>query len=65
MIRIEDDCVDCGLHCLGNSCPYKNVFHFYCDGCGYEEDLYHYDGKQLCINCIVKKLRKVKAEDYE
>lgn len=56
---ITNDCVDCGLPCIGNSCPYRNVIHYYCDNCGDENQLYYFDGKELCIECIEKKLEKV------
>ena len=55
---IENECVDCPpeLGCLKDACPYKNVKRFYCDKCGYEETLYEYDGEELCIECITKRL---------
>lgn len=59
MKQFENDCVDCGLPCLGNSCPYRNVLHFYCDECGDEAELYHFNGKELCLNCIEDSLEKV------
>jgi hypothetical protein len=61
MIVIENHCVDCPkeMGCLGDSCPYMNVPHYYCDKCKEEEKLYHYDGEQLCINCIEKRLEEV------
>lgn len=59
MQRVEDDCVDCGLPCLGDSCPYRNVRHYYCDDCGDETQLYEFDGEELCIDCIEKRLKKV------
>lgn len=59
MITYEDECVNCGLPCLGTSCPNRNVPHFYCDDCGDEEDLYEYEGEQLCIKCIEGRLVKV------
>ena len=61
MRKIENDCVDCGLPCLGEGCPYRNVPHYYCDKCGDEAPLYHYDGEELCINCIEEKLEKVEG----
>lgn len=60
MMRIEDDCVHCGLPCLGNDCEYANVEHYYCDNCGDDvggEDLYSYDGEELCWECLVKKTK--------
>lgn len=59
MIRYENDCVDCGLPCMGNACRLARIPHFYCDRCGEEEQLYEYDGNQLCLCCIEEKLEKV------
>lgn len=59
MRTVENDCVDCGLPCLGHSCPYQNEVHFYCDECGEETKLYYYDDQELCINCIERRLQKV------
>ena len=59
MVRYENDCVDCGLPCLGESCPNRNVPHYYCDACGDETQLYEYEGQQLCIGCIERMLPKV------
>ena len=55
MIEYENECVGCStiLHsCLGSACPNKNVPHYYCDECGEEDDLYDFDNRQLCIECI-------------
>ena len=59
MKRIENECVDCGLPCLGDRCPNRNVERFYCDNCGEEETLYEFEGEELCIDCIAKRLTKV------
>lgn len=59
MKKRENECVDCGLPCLGSSCPNRNVLRFYCDRCGEEAQLYHYDGEELCISCIEEDLEKV------
>lgn len=64
MVKYEDECVGCPteLGCLGSACPNRNVPHFYCDECKDEvETLYHYDGKELCLECIEKMLEKVKV----
>ena len=56
MVKYENECVDCGLPCLGSSCPYRRVPHIYCDRCGeeiYEGDIteeYH-----LCDECREKE----------
>jgi hypothetical protein len=62
MKRIENECVGCtslGMHCLGIGCPNREVLHYYCDECEDECDLYEYDGKELCIECIEKRLHKI------
>ena len=51
MKKVENECVGCmdlGLYCLGDSCPNKNIVHYYCDFCK-EEDirLYEYDGYEI------------------
>ena len=55
MIIYENDCVGCGLPCLGSSCPLTHVPHYYCDICGqdiWEEDIYSEDdGYIICNNC--------------
>ena len=62
MKRITNECCHCATPaypCLGSSCPNRNVVHFYCDKCGEETDLYHYEGEELCADCILNSLEKV------
>ena len=59
MLEYENDCVDCGLPCLGNACPNKRRPHRYCDECGEEEQLYEYDGLELCLSCVETRLEKI------
>ena len=56
MKNTENECVSCGLPCRGNSCPYRNVTRFYCDYCGEEGKLYHYEGKELCKECLIEEV---------
>lgn len=60
MIKYENDCCGCavpGYPCLGSSCPLTHSPHLYCDHCGYEsEELYEFDGEELCEDCIKKRL---------
>lgn len=58
-VRYENDCVGCEV-CTG--CGLKRVPHFYCDKCGWENDLWHFEGEELCIDCITSKLQKVTEE---
>lgn len=64
MIKYENECVGCPpeMGCMGSSCPNRNVPRFYCDKCKEEEELYEFDGEQLCIECIKERLVKVNAE---
>ena len=66
MIKVENECLGCkdiGLTCFGVRCPYKDVPRFYCDRCGREEKLYHYDGEELCANCILEEYEIVDGSD--
>ena len=64
MIQIENDCVDCPSElCIGSSCKYLNVPHFYCDECKEESELYWYENRQLCIDCIEKQLEEVYCDE--
>ena len=60
MVRVESDCVDCGLPCLYEACPHYQAFVYECDDCGEEvNDLYNFDGLELCIDCIEHRLERV------
>lgn len=62
MIKYEDKCVGCppGMECLGSSCPKKNVPYLICDKCGeVAEELYEYEGEELCEECLLNTVRKV------
>lgn len=65
MVTYQNHCLDCksmGLPCYGNSCVNRHVPHFYCDKCKQEvDDLYDYDDKQICLDCIVKQLKKIEV----
>ena len=63
MIAIENECVDCGLPCLYDSCPYYRVVRYYCDKCGEEDDLYEYGDEQLCADCVLEQLERVEYHD--
>ena len=64
MIKVELVCVDCGLPCLYQSCPYYRVVRYICDCCDDEVDnLYYFDGQELCIDCVERKLERVEYDD--
>ena len=68
MIKYENECCGCATEsypCLGSSCKFRHVPHFYCDVCGDDvEELYNYGGEQLCIDCLLDNFEKVKLEEY-
>ena len=52
MVKIENHCVDCGIHCRGSVCPRRRVEVHYCDRCQSElEDIYEVDGMEYCQYC--------------
>ena len=59
----KSECCECGLPCLKQSCKYYSVTRYYCDKCGEEGKLYHYNGLELCLDCIIKKLPVVEGSD--
>ena len=64
MIKYEDECCGCAVPaypCLGSSCPNRHVAHYYCDHCDAEvdpEDLYEYDGEEICGDCLLELVPK-------
>ena len=65
MIIHENECVGCPpeMGCIGTACPYYDVARFYCDECKREEKLYEFNGRELCIDCIIKQLTVVEGSD--
>jgi ribosomal protein S27AE len=67
MERIENDCCGCAVPaypCIGNSCPLRNARHYYCDKCGNETILYHWDDRQLCAECVIEQLDVVEGSEF-
>lgn len=65
MKKIIDNCVGCtsmGLHCIGASCPNRSREILCCDKCESEETLYHFEGGEYCIECIIGMLEKVQDD---
>lgn len=63
MSRVEDNCCNCDVEsypCSGQ-CYLRNSVHYYCDCCKeefYSEELYDYDGQELCEECLLKIVPK-------
>lgn len=64
MIKYEDECCDCATPnypCLGSACSNRHVAHYYCDKCDEEidsEELYYYDGLEICKDCLLELVPK-------
>ena len=59
---VNNECVCCGLPCLGDFCRYKNVIRYYCDKCNNEfesDELYDVDGDMLCEDCLKGRFQTV------
>ena len=64
MIYYTNECVDCGLPCLFESCPYYKVRHSKCDFCSNEDvKLYRYNGHEICEECLLKEFEVVEGTD--
>ena len=63
MITTSNECCGCaspGFPCIGDRCELLHVKHYICDNCGEEvEELYWYDGNQLCKYCVLENLEVV------
>ena len=62
MVKHVHGCVGCppSVGCDKVTCAYWNSVEVVCDECGdYVEDLYWFDDKQLCADCVLKNLEKV------
>lgn len=61
MKRIENQCIGCE-YCI--DCGAKSVKASYCDRCDNEvEDLYIFDDKELCLDCLYEVLATEYAEE--
>ena len=56
-----NDCNDCP-ECIGCG---RNYWYYYheCDKCGSTEQLYIYNGDELCAECILDDLEEVDMEE--
>lgn len=67
MLRIENDCVDCGREEYCSTCSLRRVSHYYCDKCKCELDpleIYIEDDMELCDDCL-KELHLKEAYSVE
>ena len=52
----ENQCVQCGLPCLGSLCPYQNISVYYCDLCKSDEAEYRMNDMDICKSCAEQYL---------
>lgn len=66
MIVVENECVGCPkeIGCIGSTCPYNSVTHYYCDECGCEATLYDTEWGEICSECLMKKYSIVDGSEY-
>lgn len=57
--KVENRCVDCGLPCIGTSCPNYKVPVYYCDDCKYETAKYRLDKDELCETCAEERIKSI------
>ena len=62
MIIKENDCVGCET-CMGCGRRYGYYIHV-CDECKSDEQLYKYEGEELCAECLLSRFDKVNMEDF-
>lgn len=69
MREITNECVGCGLPCLGDSCSNAKVIRYYCDECKSEfeaDELYvNDDEEELCENCLKDRFKTVAQLERE
>lgn len=65
----ENECVDCGLPCLGDACPNRNRIHKYCDVCDDKYDkVWKYENTVYCKDCLITALEMdgiIEEAEYE
>lgn len=63
MVEVRNDCVGCPQGCIncGRKYDYKVLV---CDNCNSEEEeLYDYEGEQLCAECVLDRIPRIRLED--
>lgn len=61
----ENECCDCGLPCIYETCPNYKIIRFECDFCREQNvKLRHYHGYEVCEDCILKEYEVVDGSDW-
>lgn len=68
MVITVDNCTGCRTifgNCLRTACPNRARKIVVCDDCGVESnELYKYNDKILCIECLIDQFEKLDVEWY-
>lgn len=63
MIIKENNCVGCA-ECIG--CGRKRSYYIHvCDECESDDQLYKYEGKELCAECLLGYFDEVNMENFD
>ncbi len=71
MKKIINECCDCAAPaypCMGDSCLRQHVPHWYCDICEEEfqpDELYDFDGKDFCKECLLAQFQTAEEREKE
>ena len=65
MVKYENQCVDCGLPCRFDGCPYYSVPVRYCDHCEQMNAEYIIDGYDYCEKCAKELENEKKLNNNE
>lgn len=63
MRKIVNECCGCAVpsYPCSESCPLREVEHYFCDNCDADIDLdevYEVDGEHLCLDCLKERYKK-------
>lgn len=62
MVIRDNACVGCET-CRGCGRKYDYFYHV-CDECESDEQLYYYEGQELCAECILRNFEEVDMDEY-
>ena len=62
MKKIETRCNGCP-ECVGCGRKHEEWSYYECDRCGSLEQLYIYEGEEICAECLLKEFEEVNMEE--
>ena len=58
----QTNCNGCP-ECIGCGRKYEEWTYYECDRCGSLEQLYRYEGEEICADCLLKEFEEVDMEE--